>query len=407
MSGGMSLVHDTPSSVLFRYQGRTAVLLFFVFAGAAVAVSRLVPDTGRWIFTFAFGFFAVILAAGSLWREELELSLASGQWRQRRGWVLSGAREKRGALDEIPEVELVLDRKSSSEDSSPTWQVRIQAPAWPSPVIVASSSKEEKGYAELEAWAKRLRKDAVDRTGDQERRTAWGELDQPLATAAVAPIGTPATGFADAALAEAYAPRPRVSEHPPAGSRIVVTSEKGRRRIVLPAIGFNTGVVAFALFGLVFGGFGAVFALVASTVIPNVRVNGEIPTAPVWPMVIMGSVFALIGVLIMVAPAVGARTREWIEDGSDVLVVGYSGIGFTWGVKRIPKRSIESIDLSASPTAQVGMRERKLRALGRAVDDDPRDLRIRTDAQVLRVGRYLTAEELRWFRDRVEAMVRG
>ena len=93
-------------------------------------------------------------------------------------------------------------------------------------------------------------------------------------------------------------------------------------------------------------------------------------------------------------PAVGAQAREWIEDGTDALLVGYSGVGLTWGVKRIPKRSIEAIDLSAAPTAQVGMRERRRRELGQAMDDDPRDLRIRTDASVLRIGRYEAGEIL-------------
>jgi hypothetical protein len=394
----MSLVRDTPSSVLFRYPWRTAALLFVVFAGAAGAAFRFIPDGGRLIVTAAFGLFAVILAAGSLWREELELTLASGQWRLRRGWVMSGASELRGALAEIPEVELVLDRGPGGEDSSPTWRVRIHAPAWPGPVTVASSFEEEKGYAQLESWAKRLRKDAVDRSGDQERRTGWGALDRPLTA--------PDAGFAEGGLADADTPRPRVSEQPP-GTRIVVTSEQGRRRVVLPAIGFNLGLVFMGLFGLVFGGAGAVFAAVAATAIPNVRVNGVVPTSPVWPMVALGTCFALIGLLIVVAPAVGAWAREWIEDGSDLLLVGYSGLGLTWGVKRIPKRSIEAIDLSAAPTAQVGMRERRRRELGQSVDDDPRDLRIRTDAKVLRIGRYLTAAELLWLRDRVEAMVRA
>ena len=407
MSGGMAVVRDTQGSVLFRYQHRAAVLMLVIFGGAAWATFRFIPDGARWVFTGGFGFFALILGLVSMWREELELNLASGLWRQKRGWVWSGMRERRGALAEIPEVELVLDR------SSPTWQVRIKAPAWPSEVTVASALKEEKGYAELERWATRLRRDAVDRTGDREVRTAWDALDLPLgrrdaATTSNASMTGDAADYAvEAALADAYASPGRVSEHPPAGSRIVVTSQAGRRRIVLPPIGFNGGVLSMALFGLVFGGVGTLFALVASTIIPNVRLNGEIPTSPVWPMVVMGAAFALIGLFIMVAPAIGARACEWLEDGADALVVGYSGLGFTWGVKRFPKRTIEGVDLSASPTAGSGTKKKRLRDLGQATDDDPRDLRIRTDAKVLRIGRYLSVEERRWLRDRVEAWVRN
>ena len=81
----------------------------------------------------AFGVVALVCGVGALWREEVELSFATGMWRMRRGFAWSGVTETRGTLADIPEVELALDRRASSEDGSPTWVVRIQAPAWPGP----------------------------------------------------------------------------------------------------------------------------------------------------------------------------------------------------------------------------------------------------------------------------------
>ena len=284
--------------------------------------------------------------------------------------------ETSGDLTEIPEVALELARAASSEDSSPIWNVEIRAPSWPKAVVLASETKEEDGYAQLERWAKLLECDAVDRTGTEVVRTAPGAWNAPLARRA-APEAT-AGGFAV-----------RVSAHPPRGSRIVVTSERGRRRVVIPPTGYSVGTAIFVAFGAVFGGFGGLAAMVGAGVITGGRVNGEMPDGPVWFLAALGSLFFLIGILLALAALVGGRTREWIEDAPDRLVVGSSGIGLTWGRKTLLKRAVEGVDLSVSPNAtwsKVAARRDGRTGPPAGVD---RDVRIRTDTRVLRIGRYL------------------
>ena len=180
--------------------------------------------------------------------------------------------------------------------------------------------------------------------------------------------------------------------------------ERGRTRILLPPIGFNGGVLFLALFGLAFGGSAAAAAL---RLLGDVRVNSEIPTEPVWGLALMGGIFALIGLAILLAPLIGAAASEWIEDARGSLIVGYRGWGMSGGVRTLPKREIESIDLSAAPNTPARVRYHGLGKARSPAEDAPRDLRIRTAARVLRIGRHLSPEELRWLTQRVEVMARG
>ena len=186
----MNVVRDTPAGVLLRFPHRIAALFFVGMSGAAWACFRFIPEGPPWLLTVVLGLFLLVRRLGTIWREELKLGFASGQWRLRRGFI-GRVRETRGPLAEIPDVELVLDRRSSSEDDASTWKVRIGAPAWSGPIELASVTREERGYAELEKWARRLRKDVVDRTGDRAVRTSWDVLDAPFGTAAVSGPGGP------------------------------------------------------------------------------------------------------------------------------------------------------------------------------------------------------------------------
>ena len=87
--------------------------------------------------------------------------------------------------------------------------------------------------------------------------------------------------------------------------------------------------------------------------------------------------------------------------------MSYRGWGMSGGVRTLPKREIESIDLSAAPNTPARVRYHGLGKARSPAEDAPRDLRIRTTARVLRIGRHLSPEELRWLTQRVEAMARG
>jgi hypothetical protein len=199
----------------------------------------------------------------------------------------------------------------------------------------------------------------------------------------------------------------RVSAQPPRGSRIVVTSERGRRRIVIPPGGWNYGVFLVAAFGAMFGGFGGLAALVGAGIVTGVRVNGEMPNGSVWFLAAIGTLFFLIGMVISLGVLVGSRTREVVEDGVDRVVVGFSAAGMSWGKKSLLKREIEGVDLSASPNATWSAVSAKLEKREGPPPGVAKDVRIRTDAKVLRIGRSLPEGDQIWLRDTLDTMARG
>lgn len=390
----MRIVRETPGEILLRYDPRGASALFLATSGGLYAVLRFVPDAPRWFIGGVMGLFILLSGLGALWREEVELGLARGRWRRRAGWV-GRAEESTGDLAEIPEVVLELARPTSSDDRTPTWNVEIKAARWPRPVVVASARREEGGYAELERWAKMLSKDAVDRTGAEPRRTSPDGVNLPLAKRGGVEEGD-GSGFAI-----------RVPERPPAGSRLLVASTRGRKRVELPALGWDGGTLAVVAFGAVFASFGGFAALVGAQVITGVRVNGAIPDGPVWPLAGIGALFALIGVLIAVAVLVGGRAHEWVEDAPDRLITGVSWLGMSWGRRVLLKREIEGVDLAMSPTATWSRVKAKQEGRNGPPPGMPGDVRIRTDARVVRIGRGLPESDRRWLRDTLDAMVRG
>jgi hypothetical protein len=395
----MPVVLETPSKLVLRHNQKAALVWGLGCLAAAVAVVMFLPSGPKLFIAGALGLFAAIVLVFAFYRDELLLDLGGRQYRRSNGFVGRVA-ETRGELDEIPEVALTLERRGSSEDSSPTWQVSIRSPRWTSSVVLEAHTKEEAGYAALEKWAKKLRRDAVDRTGQTEARKAWDALDASVR--GVEQRGRPAASdFAEKALADAFgSTRARPSSHPPEGSSILVTRASGRQRVVLPPLGWNTGATIVSLFGAAFGGFGALAALVGAHVITGVRVNGAMPDGPVWGLVAVGGFFALIGFGLILAMVFGSRAREYVEDAPDALVVGTTWAGITKG-GRLPKRAIESVDLSVSPSP-VNTRSR-----WGGAPAGPLDVRIRTDARIVRLGRYLSEDEQRWLRDTLEQMARA
>ncbi len=81
----MRIVGESPSEILFRYDIRPATTLFLVMSVGLVAALRFIPSPPRWFAAAVIGLFLLICVVGAFWREELELSLASGRWRRRAG----------------------------------------------------------------------------------------------------------------------------------------------------------------------------------------------------------------------------------------------------------------------------------------------------------------------------------
>jgi hypothetical protein len=301
-------------------------------------------------------------------------------------------KETRGTLADIRQVTLVLNRRTASDDSSPTWEVAVAAPQWEDGVVLESTLREEAGYAALKKWAERLRLDAVDRSGDEEVRTAWNQMDRAVLAAGA---------FSDAGVDDRVSALPR---HPPPQSRILVVEGPGRSRILLPPIGWNTGATFLTLFGTLFGGIGGTATLAALNILKGIRVNGRILDGPDWGFAAFTSVFLLIGVAIVVGTIVGTRASELIEDAGDELVLGFKLGDFGWGKKRLPKRDVLDLDLSAGPMASAGNR-RHTQSSPPSLPKSPRDIRIRTDKRVIRFGKDLSEEEQQWLLGRLNDIV--
>lgn len=397
----MPLVVDTPHRIAMRHSGRGALAFLLACVAGMVAVFRFIPFPTSLFPGGILALFVLILGIFGLYRDALEIDLGSRQWRRRYGFI-GRVEQLRGGLDEIPEVALDLERRGAGDDNAPSWEVSITAPRWKSRVVLASSGSEEKGYAALEAWSKRLRLSALDRTGDEPVRSAWDALDAPLRGRAGSGSGVGADTRDP--LVAAYGAPPRTPAHPPSGSRILMLRERGRPRLVLPPIGWSSGATFLSLFGAAFGGFGLVAMLVGLQVLfPGVPINGTVPTEPVWGFAAAGAFFALIGGGLIGGMLVGSRARESIEDAGDAIVTAHGWGGMRWHEKTLLKRTSEAIDLSDAPTAETRRWAAKSPKLRPAEPppraDGQRDVRIRTHAHVVRLARYLPEEEQRWLRD--------
>jgi hypothetical protein len=362
---------------VLRHNARAAFFVEVGMIAAMVAVLVLIPSFVKYVFAAGLGLFVLLFGIAGFWRDQVVIDLGSRQWRRRSGFLGSTV-ETRGALDDIPAVEMTLVRQPGSDHDQSSWNVSFQAPVWKTPVVVETHAQEEAGYRALERWAKKLRRDAVDRTGVQEVRTAWDALDRPLRDRVPAEV---------AEVAEVAA----VSELPPAGSRIVVTREGTARRIVLPPIGWNAGATVVSIFGLFFCGFGTVAMLAGLHVITGVKVNGRLLDRPDWGFTAIASFFALIGWAIIGAMFVGSRAREYVEEARDVLVFGVTWLGLQWSAMRMPKHEIEEVDRAAS---------------SRSRSAGPCDVRVRSDVRVVRLGRYLPEADQRWLENTLAVMAK-
>src|SRR5690606_9747749 len=95
-------------------------------------------------------------------------------------------------------------------------------------------------------------------------------------------------------------PGPPLADPPP-GGRVAVSGAAGRTRILLPAPGFDRGVVLLALFGLAFAAAGTGVALAGLGLLGRLALPG-LPASPAWPAAALGGAFALIGLVFLAIP---------------------------------------------------------------------------------------------------------
>jgi hypothetical protein len=228
-----------------------------------------------------------------------------------------------GSLEELTGVILTQEwsRSSSFKGNTtehPWWKISLEFKGWEKPVSIEAVMSEQKAHERLEYYAKRLRTGAVDRTGESEIRRNWDELDLPVAERkSVDPVDSP----------DVVTP-----SLPPQESGITVTGYPGQWAVILPAVGFNAGLVVLALFGFVFAGFGIFFMLAKSGLYTELTGQAikvqESSSQAGW---IIASVFVLIGFAISSIGFIGSYGRQQVQEAGQDLVYRFR---FSAGVCR-------------------------------------------------------------------------
>jgi hypothetical protein len=325
---------------------------------AYLAVRFIDDAVGRWLMTGMGVFFVLLGSGGALWRYDLAIDLMARTYRGRRGF-LPAPRRLQGSLDELDGVELTRRWRSGDDSSHAVWVVGLDFRSWDRPLSLFETTSERKGYAKLETLSRLLRADAIDRTGPDEVRRPWDDLDRAI-------------GDQAQAASESDTPAPA---DPPAGSAIEWTrGETGSEMVVLPAPGFNAGTVLLVLFSLPFAAFGTVALLAVSGAI-DIAFEGS--DAAAW---IVGAVFVFIGLVLCAGAVFGSVAREIVRLDAADLVFSLRAFGREYRVRRLPRREIEEIAIKPS-------------SAGEARDDE---VVVRSKRRVLRIGSRLNAAELEW-----------
>jgi hypothetical protein len=358
---------ESDSEILFAHSPLPGLLTAGVgLAIIAVFVSGEPPPP--WWLPALLGVFPLFGLLAALWRFEVHLDLIRRRFRVHRGYR-PWATSHEGSLDEIHSV--VLDkawRRTSSRSGSSErliWTIDLDA-AKIGPLRVLASSDESEARQRFETLAAKLAIQAVDRSSGEERIPGHEKLDHPRSqtrTSGSSPAQAPA---------------------PPAGSRIETTPGPTGRIIVIPPLGLHPVIILLSLFGLAFAGF-ALLALAAASGVVPMKVTGSREL-----LAVMAVIFVVVGLAIAIAPLAGAFARERIEDGGDHLFFSILIAGRSTRRRMIRKAAIEKVDLRSNTASQ--------RTAGR-------ELFVRSNDEVIILGRDLDEDALRWLRDALTAMM--
>lgn len=370
--------NDTRGIVLASpHFGGLALLAFGL--GSAYLVHRFGdPGAGR---TFGIAialFFAAIGLLGFLWRDRIELDLATRRWTRTSGFFLAPSSTS-GAIASLAGISIELDWErvggKRNRRKVAEWEVGLVFAPEERPVTFVETREEAAAYRAAEDMARRLGLDILDRTRGRNVRTPASHVDTPLA-ANVAPPDPPA------------APPSGL----PPGSRVSVGEGIGGRTIHIAPPGFTGGVVMLALVGLVFAGIGLTVLLILAGVL-DLPFSGSAIAGG-----IVGAGFTVVGSFLIWAAIAGARRARWVREEGDRLVFGSTVFGSAKQDASVPKQAIESIDLvESSETRRASSRGR----------NPAIQLRVRSDDEIVRLGSDLSDEEKAWLRQTLIAMAQG
>ncbi len=394
MAAHVRLKRESGREFHFAYSPLVGVI--FLAVGVVVAYMGWTRVDGgeRWFVSGVGALFAVVGLVAAFWRYELTIDFRSRTYERRRGfWPVP--QHRAGSLDEL--VGVVLTQKwvrtrssSGSRREHAVWEVSLEFDSWDRTVTILSSRDETTARDRLEFFAEKFRAPVLDRSGSEEVRTEWRDLD---------------TSFAD--RLQAAGVEPDAGEPlgpPPPQSGIEWHPRNGEEEIVLPAVGLSCATVFLVLFGLAFLGFGA-FAL-SAVIAGTTDVSG-----PRWVVWLMGGVFVVIGGGIALGAVLGSKAREVVRRERGGLSVSLQVLGRSYRTRDFPRAAIEEIRLRHSTASR--RRSPRLRVGGVSVgserddSDTDQELVIRSDERVAILGRDLDPAARQWLYRAVRVMAVG
>jgi hypothetical protein len=339
---------DSEQQVEFASSARDAVWLAFAAAAFSPAAMYAKAPVWRWVVGGVVVFLAFAAVRRGMWRERLSLDLMQRRYTYSRGYWPHLTSDE-GRLDTLKGVALDAVVGSGSEGGKViTWVVSL---AFADRILaVANFNTELAGYQYLGSLAKRLRVAALDHTGNAEERTAYTEIDKPLAAQ---------TGRA--------APR-RQFPPLPDGSRIALRGDMPERRIVLPRPGFRPSYFGYALFPL----FPAWF------------------TGTLHDLHLSAPFVAVAGLLAVVA-AIACVTNKEVAEAGDSISVATRLFGASLGTRTIAKRDV--VEVRLKPVPRQAWRKRE-------------EIQVRATGALLNLTvAALSHDEMAWLAQAMQAMV--
>ncbi len=382
-SADVRLKTDQPQRIHFAHSPVSALVFTLVSAGFTYACWRFITDAPgvRWGFAAFSLLFVVAGIFGIFWRLELDVDLTRRRVRRTRGFWPT-PRTSQQPLDGIDGVWLTTEYRSSGSKSKrkvPWWFVRLKLPGDKKGTAIYASADETKGYEKWEHYAKRLKIDAVDATRDRPHRRSWEQLDDNIATGVESRFDV------------------RCPSTPPAGSTIELGSHGGSKEALLPALGFNKGLVFLALFGSVFVAMGSLVVLGSFGII-DVDVQGSRVALAVVP-----PVFVLMGLGVIWLGIWGSYTATALGAGNGELYT----VNVVFG-RRSRRRAVHIDEIEAVGVAgDVRSRHRQggfievggMRFGKRKYRERENEVVVRSDARILRFGRSVTDTDRAWLAD--------
>ncbi|MEN8376329.1 MAG: hypothetical protein ABFS34_12850 [Gemmatimonadota bacterium] len=385
------VVRETDRAIRLAYSHRTGAVLIAI--GIAIAIGAAVFGNGGRIPGVVVGLlFAGAGALAFTYRLQFDMDLELRRWRMIRGFLWR-LRERQGTFDDLAgvviELHWVTTGGKHNRRKVPSWRVGLGLGDGKVAANFYGSRVEVDAFRKWEAWAKKLRVPAVDRTGGGERVLDWRDLDRSLEDSSLtADPGREGEAAVDGLLAD-----------PPEGSLIGVTTVAGGAvELWIPSAASRGRRVGALLLALPLLGFGGA-ALWAAAGGPGAV---ESNATAAW---IAGLVFAFAGM--GVAAAGFGRTGTVIREEGDTIVFGTRALGRVWGEKHVAKRAVEALDLATSSAARRGRGGTGLlgRTWAAGRSGAGRELRVRSDDAIVRVGRGLNRDELEWLRGLLRALI--